>query len=200
MTEPSLVMQEGRPMMSNVYNMSAEKALTSLKSGNEKYLDADVNSGCISRSLRLQTYQEGQTPYAVIVTCSDSRVIPESIFSAGIGELFVIRVAGNVIGAHQLGSIEYALEHLGCRLVVVLGHTNCGAVAAAIAGGAEGYIGSIMDEIQVAIGDEKDDYKAGCLNVDRSVLCIRKSLDLPEDVLVIGAMYHTDTGCVEFIV
>ena len=185
--------------MSSVCNMSAEKALTRLKSGNEKYLDADVNSGCISRSLRLQTYQEGQTPYVVIVTCSDSRVIPESIFSAGIGELFTIRVAGNVMGEHELGSVEYACGHLGCRLVVVLGHTNCGAVAAAMEGGAEGYIGSITDEIQAAIGDEKNDYKAGCLNVDRSVLCIRKNLDLPEDVRVIGAMYHTDTGCIEFI-
>ena len=70
---------------------------------------------------REYTCKNGQHPYAVIVTCSDSRVIPESIFSAGIGDLFVIRVAGNVIDDHQLGSIEYATEHLGIRLVVVLG-------------------------------------------------------------------------------
>ena len=67
----------------------------------------------------MSTWTKGQSPYDIIVTCSDSRVIPENIFTAGIGELFVIRLAGNVIDDHQLGSIEYAAGHLGCRLVVV---------------------------------------------------------------------------------
>ena len=70
---------------------------------------------------------EGQKPYAIVISCSDSRVIPEAIFSAGIGDLFVIRVVGNVLDNHQLGSIEYAAEHLGVKLIVMLGHTGCGA-------------------------------------------------------------------------
>ena len=110
--------------------VSAEVALERLKSGNEKYRNAKSCCGDASPEIRTLTSKNGQKPYAVIIACSDSRVIPEFIFSAGIGDLFVIRVAGNVIDNHQLGSIEYAVEHLGCRLVVVLGHTLCGAVGA----------------------------------------------------------------------
>ena len=87
-------------------NLSAAEALEKLKQGNERYLDATSNPGDVSLLLRKKTCEEGQAPYAVVITCSDSIVIPESIFSAGIGELFVIRVAGNVIDKHQLGSIE----------------------------------------------------------------------------------------------
>ena len=87
-------------------------------------------------------------------------MIPETIFSAGLGELFVIRVAGNVIDDPQLGSIEYAAGHLGSPVVVVLGHTHCGAVDAAINSDPEGYIKFITDEIKLAIGDETDDYQS----------------------------------------
>ena len=103
---------------------TAADAIYRLAAGNLKYLNAESGNGDISRRVRLATWAKGQSPYAIIVTCSDSRVIPESIFSAGIGELFVIRLAGNVIDDQQLGSIEYAAGHLGCRLVVVLGHTT----------------------------------------------------------------------------
>ena len=103
-------------------------------------------------------------------SCSSEMCIRDrNIFSAGIGELFVIRLAGNVIDDHQLGSIEYAAGHRGCRLVVVLGHTHCGAVDAAINYEPSGYIRYITDEIQTAIGDETDPYKASCLNVRHSV-------------------------------
>ena len=125
---------EGKLMHNS--NVSAAEAIQKLKEGNARYLDASSNPGDISKLIRKKTCEEGQSPYAIVVTCSDSRVIPESIFSAGIGELFVIRVAGNVIDNHQLGSIEYAADHLGTNLVVVLGHTHCGAVGAAIGGGA----------------------------------------------------------------
>ncbi len=119
---------------------TAADAIYRLAAGNLKYLNAESGNGDISRRVRLSTWAKGQSPYAIIVTCSDSRVIPESIFSAGIGELFVIRLAGNIIDDHQLGSIEYAAGHLGCRLVVVLGHTHCGAVDAAIHHEPSGYI------------------------------------------------------------
>ena len=106
-------------------------------------------------------------------------MIPETIFSAGLGELFVIRVAGNVIDDHQLGSIEYAAGHLGSPVVVVLGHTHCVQLmqpSTVI----RKYIKFITDEIKLAIGDETDDYKACCLNVKRSVALIEHSLDIQQ--------------------
>ena len=86
---------------------TAADAIYKLAAGNLKYLNAENGSGDISRRIRMSTWAKGQSPYAIIVTCSDSRVIPENIFSAGIGELFVIRLAGNIIDDHQLGSIIY---------------------------------------------------------------------------------------------
>lgn len=121
------------------------KALEKLKAGNARYIDAMVNSEDISQAKRTDTLVNGQKPYAIIITCSDSRVIPENIFMTGIGELFVIRIAGNVIDEHQLGSIEYAASHLGAPLIVVMGHTHCGAVHTAINHDPEGYIKFITE-------------------------------------------------------
>ena len=189
--------------MSATITCTAEEALKKLKEGNEQYLTSQKNEGNVSLALRKKTCDEGQTPYAIVVTCSDSRVIPESIFSAGIGDLFVIRVAGNVIDKHQLGSIEYAAGHLGSRLVVVMGHNHCGAVGAAIGHNAENYIKFITDEISKAIGGETDDYKACCLNVKHSMKMIEDSLELQQeekhDIQVCGAVYHLEDGRVEFL-
>lgn len=188
--------------MTHGYRVSADEALRRLKIGNEKYLGCTVSDADISPAKRKDSCENGQAPYAVIVACSDSRVIPESIFSAGIGEIFVIRVAGNVMDDHQLGSIEYAAEHLGIRLVVVLGHDHCGAVDAAINHAPDGYIKFITDEIRLAIGDEQDDYKACCLNVKRSVEVIESSLEIHREeehgLRVIGALYRLSDGRVEF--
>ena len=104
--------------------LTATEAIEKLKKGNDIYVSNDQSYTDISHARRNDVLENGQHPYAVIVSCSDSRVIPEEIFSAGIGDLFVIRVAGNVIDDHQLGSIEYATEHLGCKLVLVLGHNH----------------------------------------------------------------------------
>ena len=117
-----------------IYNTTAEEALKRLIEGNKKYLKNRGSKIEAEESIIARSAKEGQRPYAIIITCSDSRVIPEAIFSAGIGDIFVIRVAGNVIDAHQLGSIEYAEEHLGTGLVLVLGHTGCGAVDAVLSG------------------------------------------------------------------
>ena len=183
--------------------ISANEAINRLKEGNKKYLTEKTGSGDISPAVRLRTFQNGQQPYAIVIACSDSRVIPESIFCAGIGELFTIRLAGNVIDDHQLGSIEYAVEHLGTNLVVVLGHTGCGAVDAAIHHDPSGFIKYITDEIRLAIGEETDPYRASCLNVEHSVKQISHALDIDhlrhgKDPAVIGAMYHIDDGHVEF--
>lgn len=184
--------------------ISPQEAVSRLQIGNKRYVTSMQCIGDTSPAQREKTLAKGQVPYAAIVTCSDSRVIPEAIFSAGIGDLFVIRIAGNVMDDHQLGSIEYAVEHLGCRLVVVLGHTHCGAVDAAMNHEPKGYIKFITDEILKAIGDETNEYRACCLNVMHSKATIEASLQIQKDekeygLKVIGAMYHLEDGTVEFI-
>ena len=182
---------------------SADDALKMLVEGNQKYIASRTASVDASEEI-LKASAKGQTPYAIVITCSDSRVIPEAIFSAGIGGIFVIRVAGNVIDSHQLGSIEYASGHLGTRLIVVLGHDHCGAVGAALSSDPDGYVKSITDEIKKAIGSEKDELKACCLNVKNSCSVIENALKIKpgEDnngLKVVGAVYHLDTGVAEFL-
>ena len=181
--------------------LNAEMALAKLKQGNEIYLKGE-NNGDISLLKRQDTFQNGQHPYAIIISCSDSRVIPESIFNAGIGDLFVIRVAGNVMDDHQLGSVEYAAHHLGVKLIVVLGHNHCGAVDAAVNHNPDGYIKFITDEIKKAVGDEKDEYKACCLNVKHSMEIIENSFEIHQEeehgLKVVGAVYHIENGKVDF--
>ena len=181
--------------------LNAEMALAKLKQGNEIYLKGE-NNGDISLLKRQDTFQNGQHPYAIIISCSDSRVIPESIFNSGIGDLFVIRVAGNVMDDHQLGSVEYAAHHLGVKLIVVLGHNHCGAVDAAVNHAPDGYIKFITDEIKKAVGDEKDEYKACCLNVKHSMEIIENSFEIHQEeehgLKVVGAVYHIENGKVDF--
>lgn len=178
-------------------SVSAAVALERLKAGNKLYLGAKTASGDVSRETRSETVRNGQKPFAVIVGCSDSRVVPEYVFSAGIGELFVVRVAGNVIDNNALGSIEYAVDHLGCKLVLVLGHTSCGAVGAA-SGHNRGFVKFITDEIKIAIGDETDSVKASILNVKHSVSKIQSLLPKTGGLLIAGALYHTESGAVDF--
>lgn len=191
--------------MSSVNPISAEEAKQRLIDGNRKYLDASVNPGDISSQIRLDTVEHGQHPYAIVLCCSDSRVIPEDIFMAGLGELFVIRVAGNVLSPYQLGSIEYAADHLGCHVCLVLGHTHCGAVDAAInSPGGEGYVSFLTDEIKKAIGNMRDPYTASCLNAKVAALTIEMALNTknrpPEKELqVLTGIYHTGVGNVEII-
>lgn len=152
--------------------------------------------------LRLDTAQNGQHPYAVVICCSDSRVIPEQIFHAQIGDLFVIRVAGNVLDRHQIGSVEYAVSHLGCKLVLMLGHTGCGAVGAALKGEADGHISFITEDIQKAIGMERDPDTACRLNVAHGVKILREAFLTepdPADVEIKGAVYDIKTGAVEWL-
>ncbi len=191
-------------MTNETGGLPASEAIARLKRGNERYLEALQAQGDVSPSLRKTTFEEGQHPYAVVLACSDSRVIPEAIFSAGIGDLFVIRVAGNVVDNHQLGSIEYAEDHLGCNLVLVLGHTGCGAVDAAMHHEPYGTVRFITDEISDAIGEERDEAAACLANVAHSVARIEGSRKVRADEVagglrVVGALYHTDTGKVEFL-
>lgn len=183
--------------------ISAKEALKKLKEGNELYVSTDLFQADVSSRVLEHFAKNGQEPYAIIISCSDSRVIPERIFHSAIGDLFTIRVAGNVIDDHQLGSIEYAAGHLGTKLVVVLGHTQCGAVHAAINHDPNGFIKYITDEIKQAIGKEKDDFKAAVLNVEQSIRLIESSLEIQKDesegLCVVGAIYRIEDGTVEFL-
>lgn len=178
-------------------NTNVMSALERLKNGNKIYINSSKSVCDVSPLKRLDTWKNGQKPYAVIVTCADSRVIPEAVFSAGIGELFAVRVAGNVVGNFEMGSIEYAVEHLGCKLVVVMGHTCCGAVASAMKGGVHGFTKHITDEIKSAIGDETDSAKASILSANASVTKIKNALSNVDGLVVVSALYHTDSGVVD---
>ena len=110
---------------------------TRLRSGNERFV-SDTPEACLQDSSRRQSLTETQAPFAVILSCADSRVAPELVFDTGLGELFIVRVAGNVANTSTIASIEYAVANLGTKVVVVMGHESCGAVIAAIQGGDNG--------------------------------------------------------------
>ena len=161
-----------------------------------------------TRRAELKTSQH---PFAIVLSCSDSRVPPEIVFDQGLGDLFVIRVAGNVIDDQSLGSIEYAVDHLAVRLIVVLGHQRCGAVKAAretIAAKSEapGHIQSLVTAIQPAVeatakGDLKTTVEANVRNVTqalRSSMPILKPKVDSGELKVVGAYYSLDTGAVAF--
>lgn len=190
-------------MSGNKNTKSSKEARELLLNGNKAYMNA-LKEGDISAARREDTATNGQAPYAVVITCSDSRVPVEYIFNAGVGDLFIIRTAGNVIGDYELGSIEYGVEHLGAKLVVVMGHTGCGAVQAAIEGDATGHIQCILDEIHTAIGGEKNNALAETMNVKNSISRIKESeivreLMEHEHVEIAGAKYDIKTGAVSFI-
>ena len=167
-----------------------------LMEGNKRYRAGS------DEARRLDTAENGQHPWAIVVCCSDSRVVPEKIFDVGLGDLFVIRVAGNVLDRHQLGSIEYAAGHLDCHQIIVLGHTGCGAVSAALHGGGDGFIRYITDDILEAVGTERDQDRACVLNVEHAVNRLRKEFaDHPEvgGAVISGAVYDIRTGSVTWL-
>src|SRR5215831_3054125 len=131
--------------------LSADQALSRLLAGNARFVAYKERHPDESADRRRELIS-GQHPFAVILGCSDSRVAPELLFDEGLGDLFVIRVAGNIVDDAVLGSIEYAVEHLGTKLIVVLGHEKCGAVSAAVESeSAPGHIGSLVSAIRPAV-------------------------------------------------
>ena len=113
-------------------SVSPDEALQKLMNGNKNYVENKLTNAAMSDSATRTSLAKSQKPYAIILTCSDSRVPPEIIFDKGLGEIFVVRVAGNIPDPVVLGSIEYAAEHLGSSLIMVLGHERCGAVTATV--------------------------------------------------------------------
>jgi len=130
----------------------AEQALQFLKEGNARFVSGELSAKDNYADIR-NTLSGGQKPFAIVLCCADSRVAPEIYFDQKLGDIFVIRNAGNVVDDVVLGSIEYGAEHLGSPLVVVVGHTNCGAVTAAVEGGeVPPNIGAIVKKIQPSVG------------------------------------------------
>lgn len=190
--------------MEHINVTDCETALNRLMAGNKEYLIAKEGKGDISEEIRILTHEYGQKPYAIVIACSDSRVIPEKIFMVGIGEIFTIRVAGNVIGDFELGSIEYAAGHLGVKLIMVMGHSRCGAVDAAIHNAGHDSIIHITDEIRRAIGTETDPVCCEKMNIRHSMERIKKSPLLQTSIKdgslkIVGAYYHTRSGKVEIL-
>lgn len=190
-----------------------EAVLADLKAGNQRFVAGKMKHPNASRQ-RLQETARGQAPQATILGCSDSRVPPELIFDAGVGDLFVVRVAGNVAEEHTLGSIEYAAEHLNVPVVVVLGHHQCGAVKATAeaTGPVEMNIGALVREIQPAVDEvkkapaSKDGVvhdaihlhalkQAEALSTKSPVL---KHLIEAGKVKVVTAVYDLDTGKIDW--
>ncbi len=188
----------------------AENAANELNEGNAQYL-AGTASMNVSSALRNEL-TNGQKPHTVVITCSDSRVPPELIFNADLGELFTIRTAGNVVGEYEVGSVEYAVDHLGSQLVVVMGHSSCGAVGAAVEGHAEGNIESIVHEITPSVEEAKKSEtdekaiasKAEDLNVENTLAKLRESSIIKEledsgKIKLVGAKYDIETGEVSYL-
>jgi carbonic anhydrase len=191
-------------------NITTDEALARLKAGNERFVTGQVvhpNAGAERRA----EVAKGQKPYAIVVGCSDSRVGPEVVFDQGLGDLFVVRTAGNVVDDVALGSIEYAAEHFGVPVILVLGHTRCGAVSAAVAGGeAHGHVGSVVEKIKPAVeetkgkeGDAVDNaVRANVRNVVnqlRSAGPILSGLVKAGKLRVVGGCYDLDTGRVGMV-
>jgi carbonic anhydrase len=193
--------------------ITADQALQLLQEGNQRFSGSSMQKKDVSSLRRDDLLTKGQKPFAVILGCSDSRVPPEVIFDQALGDIFVIRVAGNVVSPIEMGSIEYGVEHLHVPLLVIMGHDNCGAVKATVDGGEDpGNIGAIIDMIRPsadkaraagAVGDEL--YELTC-NENVSAMStiaeqspIIKELAEQGHLKVVSAKYLQSSGEVIFL-
>ena len=193
-------------------HINAEQALQLLKEGNKRFCNNELQSKNVSGQRRKDLLNNGQKPFAVILGCSDSRVPPEVLFDQALGDIFVIRVAGNVVSPIELGSIEYGTEHLHVPLLVIMGHDNCGAVKATVDGGeAPGCIGAIVDMIKPSVdkvraaGANGDDlYEKACDENIRAMLPIVEQSPIIEELVdhghlkIVLAKYLQSSGEVLF--
>lgn len=194
---------------------TAQEALSRLKEGNARFIAGKARFQTVQKDV-LAELTKGQQPYATILGCSDSRVPPELVFDAGFGELFVIRVAGNVLGPSIMGTLQYAAAHLKTPLFVVLGHDHCGAVHAAIESRFHGAthksrIEVLLENILPAL--ENLDGKQSPESLLESAVeanvrhTIRQLLDTPEakekmsgnSMILVGAIYDIESGTVRFL-
>jgi carbonic anhydrase len=200
--------------------ISAQEALQRLREGNQRYVEETRSSDTLTGRVRRRAVAESQEPFAVILGCSDSRVPAEIIFDQGLGDLFVIRVAGNIVAPSQIGSVEFAADRFNLRLVVVLGHSNCGAITATLEELNRGskeqsrHLRSIVDRIRpsvqafmgtsIANDQEAHIHHAVRANIRMSANHLRHGSDILEQLIennglvVVGAEYDLETGVVEF--
>jgi carbonic anhydrase len=190
--------------------LTPDQALQRLVTGNRRYVSGQALHPNQTAERRLELVS-GQAPFAAVLACADSRVPPEVFCDQGLGDLFVVRNAGNVVDDVVLGSLEYAVEHLGAPLLVVVGHTRCGAVTAAVQGGhAPGHIGRVVERLKPAVSDSSAQagdavYNAVVAHVRRAVAALNASEPLLSQAVrqgsikVLGAVYHLDTGELQFI-
>lgn len=193
------------PIMSD--NISWQDALARLKKGNENFV-ADHLDGRLQNSSRRGELTSGQDPFAIILSCADSRVVPELAFDTGLGELFVIRVAGNVANTSTIASIEYAVANLQAHLIVVMGHESCGAITAALAGGDNGHnLNHLLKHVQPALdaGDDKDVNSVVKTNAKLTGEQIRERSSIISEAVaagntkIVSAYYNLGTGKVDFM-
>ena len=194
-------------------HMSGDESLSKLLEGNKRFISGQLTTKDCSTEKR-QELTRGQHPFATVLSCSDSRVAPEVIFDEGLGDVFIVRVAGNVVEPTTLGSIEYGAEHLHTPLLVILGHESCGAVKATLEakGKPEGNIGAIIKKIMPAVNTAKKAKKgpdetlnlAVQENIKNTYKDIMKSKIIRELVhegklKIVAAEYYLGTGKVELI-
>jgi len=187
--------------------MEIKKVIQRLKDGNNRFV-ADKLDGKLQDSKRREALDSGQSPYAIVLGCADSRVIPELIFDMGLGEIFSVRVAGNIANSSSIASIEYSVVHLKSTVIVVLGHEGCGAVAAAIAGGDNGYnLNHLLAHITPAkeLLKGQDSISIIKKNAEHAASeLISRSPILSEavksgQIKIVPAYYHLASGEVEFL-
>jgi len=188
--------------------MTIDNVLQRLKDGNERFV-ADKLDGQLQDSARRDSLTSGQEPYAIVLSCADSRVVPELAFDTGLGELFVVRVAGNIANSSSMASIEYAVAHCGSQVIVVLGHQSCGAVTAAVNGGDNGYnLNHLLSHITPAIsasaeGASITDVVKKNAELNAQELVSRSSIISNAvnngTVKIVPAYYNLDSGKVDFL-
>ncbi len=187
---------------------SPKAALKRLKDGNKRFVDEKLLHPDRTHERRI-TLVEAQSPFAVIITCSDSRVVPEVIFDEGLGDLFVIRIAGNIIGSTELESVEFAVGVLSPRIILVMGHENCGAVDAVVKGQTEG-IPYIANLIEPSVVKAKSMHPENLLEssvklnaLQMSELLLKSSLIKnavnSKTIAIYGGYYNLKTGSVDIL-
>lgn len=199
MLKPALGLH-GRFFKMKTMKTNSQQALDLLKEGNNRFISGALTPKDDYATLREQL-TTGQHPFAVVLCCSDSRVAPEIIFDQKLGDLFVIRNAGNIVDEEVLGSIEYAVEHLGSPLVVVMGHASCGAVTATCQGGdLPGHILDLAKRIKPSIN------KSCCIDDNAKQHARRMAQLIEEDEIVhhvgakvVAAFYNLESGKVEWL-
>ncbi len=188
-------------MAGKTNTISANSALELLKDGNKRFVTNQTDRPNATPRRRYET-GDGQWPFAIVVTCADSRVTPEMIFDQGIGDLFVVRVAGNVATSEVIGSVQYAVQYIKTKLVVVLGHEACGAVGAAISppSDAPKELGKLVATIKKAIGAESNVEKAVQKNAKAAAKDLKGSLKGPKlSSKVVAARYGLSSGEVTWL-